>query len=188
MPDQESHTPDDQRPPDCGPAIDWKGIERATHIDLAGRNLAGRTSQGGIWTPAIWPRPPKAWLRLVGELVIVTGFCRSSAQGMTAETDGPPERSFSPARWRRWESIPCWSPTAIACRCWRPAATTSVCRGRLSTICRSKTMLWTNMSTAGCRRAIAGARHFLPGRHSATHLVTIEQPPAARRGRRAPMG
>ena len=71
-----------------------------------------------------------------------------------------PGAAVGPRADRRWESTCCWFPTVMACRCWRPAATTWAWGERSRTKCRSNS----TRPTRRCQRAIAGARLFSPDR------------------------
>ena len=51
-------------------------------------------STAAIGTPAIWEPPRSILASHARRVVIVTGFCRRSSEGMTAETDGPPGALF----------------------------------------------------------------------------------------------
>jgi hypothetical protein len=77
----------------CRPAptgLDWDALERATHVDSAGRNLA-RLAVGGLpWDTGHLAAAALDLAQHARRVVIVTGFCRRSSTGMTAETDGPP--------------------------------------------------------------------------------------------------
>jgi D-glutamate cyclase len=77
------------RSPD-GTALDWDALERATHVDPAGRNLAALTADGGFWDTGHLAAAATDLAQHARRVVIVTGFCRWSSAGMTAETDGPP--------------------------------------------------------------------------------------------------
>lgn len=70
--------------------IDWQALERATHVDSASRNLAGLTQGGRSWDTGHLAAAALDLAQNARRVVVVTGFCRRSSSGMTAETDGPP--------------------------------------------------------------------------------------------------
>jgi hypothetical protein len=79
---------DGSQPPPA--SIDWDALERATHVDSAGRNLATLAVGGRCWDAGQLAAAALDLAQHARRVVIVTGFCRRSSSGMTAETDGPP--------------------------------------------------------------------------------------------------
>ncbi len=97
MPDRDPPAAAELPSPDRTPPIDWPALERATHVDPARRGLAGLTAHGRPWDAGNLAAAAQSLARHGRRVVIVTGFCRRSPLGMTAETDGPPVRCSSPA-------------------------------------------------------------------------------------------
>jgi hypothetical protein len=80
----------DPHDPAPRPAIDWLALEHATHVDAAGRGLAGLTAGNGPWDSGQLAATATTLARDGRRVVLVTGFCRQGPAAMTAETDGPP--------------------------------------------------------------------------------------------------
>ncbi len=70
--------------------FDWDALEQATHFDPAGRNLATLAVGGCFWDAGHLRAAAMSLAQNARRVIIVTGFCRRSSIGMTAETDGPP--------------------------------------------------------------------------------------------------
>lgn len=140
--------------------VDWKGLERATHADPAGRNLATLAVGGRYWDAGHLEAAAQDLANRARRVIIVTGFCRWSSVGMTAETDGPPGALLLARACWRWESMCCWSLIGTELHYWTPAATTWAWVARSRTKCRSNS----TMPTTLCRRAITGAKLFSPDR------------------------
>ena len=94
MSDQDSPTPSADRRAKVPPAINWQALEQATHVDLAGRNLLRLGTGGRPWDAGNLAAAAGSIAQRGRRVIIVTGFCRSSPPGMTAETDGPPGALF----------------------------------------------------------------------------------------------
>jgi hypothetical protein len=94
MSPESSDTPRQNLSRHAAAAIDFAALDEATHVDLAGRNLAGLTVGGRPWDADQLAAAAKSLAQRGRQVIIVTGFCRLSAAGMTAETDGPPGALF----------------------------------------------------------------------------------------------
>jgi len=74
--------------------LDWDALERATHVDSAGRNLARLAVGGRPWDTGHLAAAALDLAQHARRVIVVSGFCRRSSTGMTAETDGPPGALF----------------------------------------------------------------------------------------------
>ena len=90
MPDRDPPEAADLASPDRVPPINWQALERATHVDPARRGLAHLAAGGRPWDAGNLAAAAQSLAQHGRRVVMVTGFCRRSPLGMTAETDGPP--------------------------------------------------------------------------------------------------